>query len=327
MKEKEIAAVQKALETVLGGDDINETLAYELGEISTPEGLGALLDAAEQVSNKYISKRFDSCSIVNVRSGKCTEDCKWCAQSGHFHTGCEEYEMMDAEEALHVARYNAERGVLRYSPVGSGRAVRGKALDEVCHILREASKTGISTCASLGLLTADDMKKLKDAGVARYHCNMETAPSHFGTLCTSHGQEHKMRTIQAAKEAGLDICCGGIIGMGESRRQRTEFALFLREVDPVSIPLNILSPIPGTPLESVPLLGDDDILHAVGLFRMVHPRRELRFAGGRGRLSREVQLKALKAGINGAIVGDLLTTVGSTIAEDKELAKEAGYEW
>ena len=326
INEKELVDAAKA--KVLSGTMLSESELYALVDIESAEGITTLLEAAEEITAHFVSRKFDTCSIVNARSGRCSENCKWCAQSGHYSTGCDTYEIVDRDEALHVARYNAERGIGRYSLVASGRAVRGKALEQICEILHTAKQEdGISTCASLGLLDRNGLETLYAAGVHRYHCNLETAPSYFPQLCTTHAIADKLKTIKEAKEIGFEICSGGIIGMGESRRQRVELALILREIEPASIPLNILCPIPGTPLENTPPLSDEEILITVALFRFAHPGVTLRFAGGRSRLPREVQLRAMKIGVNGAIVGDLLTTIGSTIAEDKALVADAGFEF
>ncbi len=326
--EKDLKLVATALDTVLAGGTLDADPLYALADIESPEGKQAIIDAAGAVTERFCDRKFDSCSIVNARSGRCSENCKWCAQSAHFSTGCDTYDIVDADEARRVARYNADHGVGRFSLVASEPAVRGKALTTICELLRTIAKeAGISTCASLGLLDEAGLQELYDAGVRRYHCNLETAPSYFATLCTTHTQADKLATIATAKKLGFEVCSGGIIGMGESRRQRVELALTLRQVEPVSIPINILCPIPGTPLENTPLISEDEILLTAALFRLAHPRVQIRFAGGRGRLSRDTMVKALKAGVNGAIVGDLLTTVGSTIAEDKEACKEAGYEF
>ncbi|MDE5568009.1 MAG: biotin synthase BioB [Muribaculaceae bacterium] len=312
---------------ILSGSNISEAEAYQLADM-LPDAREQLREASAEITATLCSREFDSCSIVNARSGLCSENCKWCAQSKHHATNCETYDLINHDECMEAARDNHRKGVRRFSLVASGRAVKGKALDSMCSLLREAKEdTGISTCASLGLLEREDLQQLWDAGVRRYHCNLETAPSHFPTLCTTHTIEDKIKTIRAAKDIGFEICSGGIIGMGETTRQRVEFALKLREVAPNSIPLNILSPIPGTPLENQQPISDDDILDTVALFRFINPRTQLRFAGGRNRLSREVQRQAMEIGINGGIVGDLLTTLGSTIAEDKTLVTEAGYKF
>lgn len=325
-KEKELALISNCLDSVLAGKTLGEDELYALADINTSEGKEALLRAASEITKNFVPEKFDTCSIVNARSGLCSENCKWCAQSRHYSTDCDTYELVDRDEALHVARYNAERGVGRYSLVASGRAVKGKALDYMCSILKEVgTEDKISTCASMGLLGEEELQKLYDAGVRRYHCNLESAPSYFKTLCTTHTIEDKIKTIETARKLGFSICSGGIIGMGESRRQRMELAITLRRIEPASIPINILCRIPGTPLQNVEVLSDEEILITIALFRFAHPKVTLRFAGGRARLPLEVQRRALEIGINGAIVGDLLTTIGSTIKDDKALVESAGY--
>ncbi len=325
----ELEFIDRCTATVLDGGSLDEEQLYALADIDSDEGKARIKERAAEITAAMCPRKFDTCSIVNARSGLCSENCKWCAQSRHYDTGCREYSIVDHNEAMEAAHYNAECGIHRYSLVASGRAVHGKALDEVCDLLAEVRRTcgGMKTCASLGLLNTDELRRLRATGAERYHCNLETAPSYFSTLCTTHTIADKLATIDAAHELGFDVCSGGIIGMGETRRQRMELAIELRKARPVSIPINILQPIPGTPLADTPLIEEDEIILAVALFRFAHPTVQLRFAGGRARLSHEGMLAALRTGINGAIVGDLLTTIGSTVEQDKKTVKEAGYEW
>ena len=314
-------------ERVLAGGDITEAEAYALADIAAePAGRETLMAAAEAVTARFAPRKFDTCSIVNARSGRCSENCKWCAQSRHYATGCKEYAIVDPDECRAAARACRDYGIGRLSLVASGRRVTGAPLRQMAAELQRAhEKDGINICASMGLLGREELQVLHDAGVRRYHCNLETAPSFFPTLCSTHTIDDKIATIRIARQLGMEVCSGGIIGMGETMRQRVELALKLREVQPVSIPINILCPIPGTPLEHTAPLPAEEILATIAIFRLIHPHVQLRFAGGRDRLDSAAQLRAMRIGINGAIVGDLLTTVGSTVAQDRELVAEAGY--
>lgn len=287
--------------------------------------LDPLCDAACEIARKWQGNEVDSCSIVNARSGLCGEDCKWCAQAARHNTGCETYNFLDESLVMNAAEANERAGIKKFSLVTSGRSVRKNDLERFCSLYKRLSEeTGLYLCASMGLLGEEEMKMLKDAGVKRYHCNMETSEKVFRTLCTTHSPQDKRDTIRAAKKAGLTVCSGGIIGMGETAEDRIDFALELRELDVDSVPINILNPISGTPLQDIPLISEEDIIRTVAIFRFILPKKSLRFAGGRMRLSHDSMLRIMTGGMNGVLMGDMLTTVSNTIADDIELFKEAG---
>lgn len=315
--------VEKIKQYVIEGGTINEEQAITLLQYPDKE---ALYEAAHQITRHFMGDKFDTCSIINAKSGNCSENCKWCAQSGHYNTKVTLYPLLPAEECVRHARHNRQQGIGRFALVTSGKRLSDAEVGQLTEVVRSIKQASdIKCCASLGLLNANQLKELKDSGVENYHCNIETAPSYFSTLCTTHTIEEKMETINEARRLGFRICSGGIIGMGETMEQRIEMALFLQKEQIRSIPLNMLQPIPGTPLGDTPLLSEEEFLTTIALFRFINPQAFLRFSGGRALLTKEGQKKALYIGINSAIIGDLLTTIGSKVNEDKVLFTEAGY--
>lgn len=287
-----------------------------------------LYELAHRTTRKYLGNRFDSCSIINAKSGNCSENCKWCSQSVFSRCNIEKYPLVSADRAVKEGLYNSSFGIKRFSLVTSGKRVSKKEIDEICKIVKALKETGkIIPCVSLGLIDEEDMFKLAEAGATRYHCNMESSPSYFGELCTTHTQEEKIKTLKAAEKAGLSLCSGGIIGMGETLDDRIELALLLRDLNVKSIPINFLNPIKGTPLQDAKPLTEDEILTTIAIFRLINPTAFLRFAGGRALISKEIQEKALYIGINAAIMGDMLTTLGNSAKNDIAMFKSAGYAW
>lgn len=320
-------SIRQYKDKVLAGGQLSADEAYDLASVED-DRQEELWEAAREVTALMADRTFDSCSIINARSGRCPEDCKWCAQSAHYATSADCYPLVSREECMAAAERNRSQGIKRFSIVTSGRRLSGPELDRACSYLAELrDRGGLGLCASMGLLGREELAKLRAAGVTRYHCNLEAAPSFFPRLCSTHTVDDKIATMMMAREAGLEVCSGGIIGMGETRRQRVELALELRKVNPCSIPVNILCPIPGTPLEDAAPLSEDEILTTLALFRFVHPRPSIRFAGGRASLSRRAQLMAMTIGVNGAIMGDMLTTVGAQIEGDRALIRESGYDY
>ncbi len=311
----------KALEE---GTPITIEEALELNRrYSTDE----LRHAADEIRLKWCGNVIHTCSIVNARSGRCSEDCKWCAQSAHHKTGVKEYDYISENEMMSAFRTNRNRGVSCFSMVTSGRKVIPEQMYQFCRMFKKASdEGGIKLCASMGLLDRDQLQQLWDAGVRKYHCNLETSRSYFPALCSTHSIDDKLKTIYIAREIGFKVCCGGIIGMGETMRDRLELAEMAREVGASSIPINILQPIKGTPLENIEKITEDEVTRSVALMRFVAPKCTLHFAGGRAQLSKEAMVNILRGGMNGALIGDMLTTVGNKVADDYKMFNETGYE-
>ncbi len=312
----------KLKEKIKNGYAISFEEAITLSEIEDKEALYAL---AGELRLHFLGRNFDTCSIMNARSGRCSEDCKWCAQSACYHTKVEVYPLVSLNEVMEQACYHAKQGARRFSLVTSGRAVNSAETQRLAEIYRAVKKeVPVKLCASLGLLNKEQLQLLRESGVERYHCNLETAPSFFSSLCTTHTVEQKIQTLRWAREAGLKICSGGIIGMGENMKQRIELAFALRDLKADSIPVNILNPIPGTPLENMPPLTDEEILVTFALFRIINPTAHIRFAGGRSKIL-HIQEKAMQSGISAALIGNLLTTVGPDMENDRQTIERLGF--
>jgi len=291
-----------------------------------PDQREELRARAHEVTERCVEKRFDFCSIINARSGRCTEDCKWCAQSAHWKTRCETYGWVGTAACVKAAKEAEANGADRIGIVTSGRRLSPEDVEHVCEALKAMRReTSIGLCGSLGLLTEADLVRLKDAGLQRLHCNLEAAPSLFPALCTTHTTADKLATLKAAKRLGLQICCGGILGMGETDEQLVEFAFALREIAPDSIPVNVLHPIEGTPLGERGILDPERVVDSVAVLRLVTPSTPLRFAGGRRDMSDETAAKCIYVGMSAGIAGPLLTTPGADFDDDRELAARAGY--
>ena len=307
---------------------------YERKDVTREEALALvkvpldeLTDAANEIREKMCGNQFDLCTIINGKCGRCSEDCKYCAQSAHYHTSCEEtYPLLSTEELLAGARYNKEQGVLRYSIVTSGRSLNDNEVEQVCGSIREIRRqVGIEVCVSFGLLTTEQFQKIKQAGASRAHCNLETSRRYFPQVCTTHTYDEKIAALLAAKNAGLSICSGGIMGLGETMEDRIDMVLTARELGVKSIPVNLLNPIKGTPYEKNRILTNDELCRIVAIFRFLVPDGNIRLAGGRGLVGDKGE-KCFRSGANAAISGDMLTTAGITISTDIELLGQLGYE-
>ena len=286
-----------------------------------------LLSSACRVRGHFKGTGVKLCAIVNAKSGRCSEDCAFCAQSAHYKTQVEVYPLMDPRQILQQARWAESMGVRRFSIVTSGKSPRGEEIEKVIqalHLMRE--ETGLTLCASLGIITEQEAHQLKEAGLRCYHHNLETAASFFSKICTTHRYEENRDTLKWAKQAGLEVCSGGIFGLGESPQQRLELAFTLKELDVDSVALNFLHPIPGTPLETIKPLPPLEILRSVAVFRFIVPDKDIRICGGRESGLRDLHPLVLWAGANGIMIGNYLTTRGRDHHSDLQMIQDLELE-
>ncbi|MBS6603794.1 MAG: biotin synthase BioB [Brachyspira sp.] len=284
------------------------------------------LDELLKISSKYIKDTVEFCSIVNARNGKCSQNCKYCAQSSHYRTDIESYPLIPVEDVVKAAEHSRDNNADRFAVVTSGKTPDEEDFDKVVALIKAVNNVdGIKSCASIGILDEEQAKALANAGLKRFHHNINTSKSYYPSVCTTHTWEDRLNTCRLVKKYGMELCCGVILGMGESVEQRIEMAMELAEIEPDSIPINILMPIPETPFENYhDKIDEENILRTLAVFKIANPNAVLRFCGGRMRLSQENQEKALMSCVEGILIGNYLTTIGKEPHEDIETVKKLG---
>lgn len=304
--------------------ELDRDTALELASLPYADNMD-LLALGHMVRSLYGPKGTGTCAIVNAKSGKCPENCAFCAQSAHYRTGSPVYPLMDEEALVEKAREMASHGIGRFGMVTSGTTVSDRDLDVLCRAAeRIRTECGMGLCASLGLLNREKATRLKEAGFYRYHHNLETARSFFSQICTTHDYDEDIETLRVAKEAGLSTCSLGIFGMGESWEQRIELLLLVRELEIESLPMNFLSPVRGTPLQDRQPLSHAEALRTVAMARLLNPARDIIICGGRLSTLGEEQGFVLASGASALMTGNYLTTRGFGYEEDDLLLEHLG---
>ncbi len=284
------------------------------------------LDELLKLSSKYVKDEIEFCSLINARNGKCSQNCKYCAQSSHYRTHIDSYPLVKIEEVRKAALDAKSHKASRFAIVTSGKTPDESDFDKMLEMIKEINKIeGLNSCASIGILNEEQAKKLAQSGLKRFHHNINTAKSYYPEVCTTHTWQDRLDTCRLVKKYGMELCCGVILGMGESVEQRVEMALELAEIQPNSIPINILMPIPETPFENyLDKIDEENVLRTLAIFKIANPNSILRFCGGRMRLSEENQRKALNTCVEGIMVGNYLTTIGKNPDDDIKTVEELG---
>ncbi|HET6459388.1 MAG TPA: biotin synthase BioB [Syntrophales bacterium] len=305
-----------------GGDAVSYEDACELAKLPEKDTMD-LLFCAHKIKKMRGKEKSILCSIINAKSGFCSEDCAFCAQSAHHRTEIKAYPLLDEDEIVKSAIELEKGGATRYSMVTSGYMLTDKELDVICRSATAiARETHLTVCASLGMLNEAIAMRLAKGGIAVYHHNLETARSFFDNVCTTHDYDEDIITVNLAKAAGMKACSGGILGLGETWEQRVELALTLKELDVDGIPINFLNPIPGTPMGDRPLLTPLEALKCIAIFRFVNPDKNILICGGREVTLRDYQSWAPFAGANGIMIGNYLTTQGRNIKMDIDMVRD-----
>lgn len=284
------------------------------------------LDELLKLSKKYVKDKIEFCSIINARNGKCSQNCRYCAQSSHYNTEIETFPLVEIEAVKNSALDAKSKGADRFAIVTSGRTPDESDFDKMLEMIEELNKIdGIKSCASIGILNDKQAQILAQKGLKRFHHNINTAGSYYSQVCTTHTFQDRINTCKLVKKYGIELCCGVILGMGETVEQRVEMAMTLAELEPESIPINILMPVKNTPFENyLDKIDEENILRTLAIFKIANPNSVLRFCGGRMRLSVENQKKALTTCVDGIMIGNYLTKTGRNPDEDIIMVKEIG---
>lgn len=312
-------------EKILNGYQTTYQDALSLSSVDEAD-IPLLSAYANKIRLKYTGKHVDMCGIINARAGMCSEDCKFCAQSAHNDANSPEYPLLNKDELLAQAKMLEQQGARRISLVTSGKGMQGDPdFEYILTALQEIiASTGLKVCANLGTIDCIQAQRLCKAGVKRYAHNLETSKKYYPAICSTHPYEERFETILAAKKAGLELCCGGIVGMGESWDDRIQMALVLKELGVQSIPVNILNPLKGTALQDVTPPSPLEILKIFAIFRFILPDRVIRPAGGRELNLRDMQGTLMLGGANGLIIGNYLTFSGRNSDIDFQMVQDAG---
>ena len=284
------------------------------------------LDSLLQEAQKYLKESVEFCSIISARTGKCSQNCRYCAQSSHYNTEIETHPLLSVETVVNAAKDSVKNGADRVAIVTSGKTPDESDFDTILDMIKALNNEGIKSCASIGILNEEQAKKLAEAKLVRFHHNINTCKSYHPEICTTHTYKDRINTVNLVKKYGIELCCGVIIGMGETVEQRVEMALELAEINPESIPVNILTPIPNTPFESyIDKIDEENVLRTLAIFKIACPKSSIRLAGGKkARLSSETIEKAFKYCVDSTIVGNYLTTTGFSPEDDAEIIKKNG---
>ena len=320
--------IEELKQKVLAGGEVSFEEAVRLVEIEDKAQIEYLLAAAREITFHFNSNEPGLCSLINAKSYLCGEDCSFCSQSVRFDTRVDRYQLMSVEEVVGAAKDFQKKGTQNFCVVTSGGELSEKEFEHILEIYRRLkAETSMNLDGSLGFLNPERIKKLKEVGLRRFNDNLQSSREFYPKIVSTHTYDKRLETLRMLQEGNMEICSGGILGMGETREDRIKLAFELKPFAPHCLPMNVLNPRPGTPLEAQPAPDPLEMVKTIAVFRFIHPQANIKLAGGREvNLGNTYQEMALQGGANGLIVGGYLTTSGNAIHDDFEMLKRAGFD-